>query len=65
MIDSGKTISNSHALLIKIYIQETEPILLIFRSTYQKYEYTGKEYYRKFQNNQITPLCFSTIQKCE
>ena len=32
MIDSGKTISNSHALLIKIYIQETNPILLIFRS---------------------------------
>ena len=32
MIDSGKTISNSHALLIKIYIQETDPILLIFRS---------------------------------
>ena len=31
MIDSGKTISNSHALLIKIYIQETNPILLIFR----------------------------------
>ena len=28
MIDSGKTISNSHALLIKIYIQETDPILL-------------------------------------
>ena len=28
MIDSGKTISNSHALLIKIYIQETNPILL-------------------------------------